>query len=491
MTLPLEAIGKTASQAALGTAHSLRSKGLKFVSFGSQFQQQIGQIGTDANSVLSQIAGMLQAGTPLATIIDRVATIVSNALANATGNDANTNGRGTLERALAGALAPPGTSPPNQSRIEEAAALERRLGNILSGVTRELNGSGQQKRFSGAILDAKPAKEIPAQQQTKQAAGVQMPSGSTTLAESVLQSAVQQLQSAQTQAPVQSAAHLAPKAPAQSIPQITTQSPDVLGRMLARAASAGTQQTDPNAAAPAPAPLPAHSAPTGDPSTSPADLFARLMTVIAQSSKDGASHGGKQSQEFAFAKNAVPAPHQTQSSANGPPGAAFSASVSAANAPAAQSGSPAATPYTDPQSVIEQLVKGIVFRNFGATSEVRMRLQPEHLGDVSLKLTVTGNTISANIVAQNANVRDMLLSNQQQLARTLADAGLSLGAFSVDVSGGNPGFSQQQSTQHRSLSKAGAVHLETAPAEDDTWADSPFGPPAGTGAKSLVLNHLA
>jgi flagellar hook-length control protein FliK len=144
----------------------------------------------------------------------------------------------------------------------------------------------------------------------------------------------------------------------------------------------------------------------------------------------------------------------------------------------------------DPQSVIEQVVKGITMRNSGSTSEMRMRLQPEHLGDVSLKLTVSGTTISANIVAQNADVRDMLLSNQQQLVRTLAEAGLSLGNFSVDVSGGNPGFSQQQSQQHRSLSKAGALHVDAA-AEDDTWADSRFGPPVLAGSKSLVLNYLA
>jgi flagellar hook-length control protein FliK len=148
-------------------------------------------------------------------------------------------------------------------------------------------------------------------------------------------------------------------------------------------------------------------------------------------------------------------------------------------------------PYTiDPQSVIEQVVKGIVLRNFGTTSEVRMRLQPEHLGDVSLKLTVSGSTISANIVAQNADVRDMLLTNQQQLARTLAEAGLSLGNFSVDVSGGNAGFSQQQTAQQRSLGKASSLHVG-AIAEDDTWADSRFGPPVLAGAKPWVLNYLA
>jgi flagellar hook-length control protein FliK len=250
--------------------------------------------------------------------------------------------------------------------------------------------------------------------------------------------------------------------------------------MLARAANADAQRTGQ---------VPAHSSPAPA-TTSPSDLFTRLLTVIAQQSRDGASHeGGKQPEDFAFAKSVLPTVHHTSAPSNVTP--AFATAVSAASAPAAQPQQAAAVPYTmNPQSVIEQVVKGIVLRNFGTTSEVRMRLQPEHLGDVSLKLTVSGNTISANIVAQNADVRDMLVSNQQQLARSLAQAGLSLGAFSVDVSGGNPGFPQQQNQQHRPLSKAGGLHIG-AVAEDEPWADSRFGPPVLSGAKPLVLNYLA
>jgi flagellar hook-length control protein FliK len=145
----------------------------------------------------------------------------------------------------------------------------------------------------------------------------------------------------------------------------------------------------------------------------------------------------------------------------------------------------------DPQAVIEQLVKGISMRTSGDSSELRLRLQPEHLGDVALKLTVTGTTIDANVIAQNADVRDVLLSHQQHLARSLAEAGLSLGKFSVDVSGGNAGFTQQQSKQQAQAAKSIAVGGSLLAGEDGNWEDQRFGPSLISSSGSLVFNYLA
>lgn len=483
MALPLAAIGEAVlAQGLTGGKPAGQSKGLLgHASFGSALQQKLDQLGADGNDLLAQLAGLLQTGTPLTAIIDRVAKQVSDMLARASGNEGNTTRRRTLERALAAALAPPGTSPPDQSASGQGAALEHRLASLLSAVTRELKNAGQQNRFSGPVLDANSAKEIPAQQQTKDPTGLQpqSPAGSLAFAESILRSVVQQLHTAAPQTPQTPQTPQAAQAPAAAI---TVASADVLSRMLARAAKA-----DPSADPPASASSSQPGAPV-----SPSDLFARLMTVIAQTSNENTSHenSGHFSQS-AFSQNGLAQTHHTSSTANTAPVPAFASAVNAASAPAVQPAASAPTPYAmDPQSVIEQVVKGIMLRNSGNTSEVRMRLQPDHLGDVSLKLTVTGNTISANIIAQNANVRDLLMQNQQQLARTLSEAGLSLGQFSVDVSGGNPGFSQRQSAQHRSLSRAGALHFDTLP-EDETWADARFGPPVMAGTRSLVLNYLA
>lgn len=485
LALPLLAIGGAVSSAPVSQKGTSDAKGLlKGADFGSQLQQKLDQVGPDAMGVLSQLAGMLQAGTPLANIIDKISKELSSALTNASeGSGGNANRQRVLERALASALAPPGTSPPNESGTQEAAALESRLRNLLSKISRELKDAGQQNRFPGSVLDANSARETPAQQQTKTTAGAATRDGVLPSAESILQSVLAQLNAAASAHSGPAQATLTQQAASQNAPQHAT---DVLGRMLARAANADAQR---NASTRVVAVNANASQPSGNDSSS--QLFARLMHVIAQAANENASHGGgKQSQQFAFDKNA-PQTHHTQSSTSTSAVPAFSTALTNTTASAVQSAPAAMPPAIDPQSVIEQVVKGLTMRNFGSTSEVRMRLQPEHLGDVSLKLTVTGNTISANIVAQNADVRNMLMSNQHLLARSLSEAGLSLGTFSVDVSGGNAGFSEQQSAQHRSLSKAGALHIGALGDDDESWADSRFGPPVSTGAKPLVLNYLA
>lgn len=482
MGLPLLAIGEGLAGGLVGHKAASSAKGLlKGANFGAQLQQQLGQVGTDAMGVLSQLAGMLQTGTPLANIIDRISKELSSALTRATDpSGGSPDQRRVLQRALASALAPPGTSPPNQSGTEQAAALENRLENVLSKISGELRNAGQQNRFPGSVLDAKSARETPAQQQMKTTAGAQAPSGVLPSAESILQNVLAQLKAdASTQnSPSQTA--LTQQIATQAAPQHAT---DILGRMLARAANANAQR---NGSTPVPASQPAASA-------SSSQIFARLMHVIAQAANENASqHGGKQSPGFAFDKNATPASaHHAQPATSGISAPAFSTALTNATASATQSAPAGAPPAIDPQALIEQVVKGMTMRTFGSSSEVRMRLQPENLGDVSLKLTVTGNTISANIIAQNADVRDTLMSNQQQLVRSLAEAGLTLGNFSVDVSGGNTGFSQQQTAQQRSLSKAGAAHLLAIGDDDESWAELQFGPPVLTGAKSLVLNYLA
>jgi flagellar hook-length control protein FliK len=255
--------------------------------------------------------------------------------------------------------------------------------------------------------------------------------------------------------------------------------------MLARAANANVQRGG------EPLAKPAAATSSGTPVAS--TLFQRLIAIVAEHAGAQSDNGsGKESQDRSFGSSGLSSTPSTQTQSSAPPVTAFSAQVASAPASPVHSSCPAAaTPYTaiDPQSVIEQVVKGIVIRGSGGTSEVRMRLQPEHLGDVSLKLTVSGNTITANIVAQNADVRDMLLSNQQQLARTLSEAGLSLGNFSVDVSGGNSGFTDQRAQQQPKLSRIGAFSA-VLNGEDDTWADSRFGPPVLPASKALVLNYL-
>lgn len=432
----------------------------KAAEFGVALDKKLQDLG-GGDDVLTQLAGLLQAGTPMAKIVDTVSTQLAKAIAKASGKGDDGGVQRTLQRALAGALAPPGTSPPSGSgTATQAAALVQQVRDILAKLTGELNTAGQQSEFSGNVLDADQAKETPAPQMKPATSD-----DSQAAAQAFVQSLFTRTAGTQNAAPAL---------------------PDPLARMLARAANADAQRGGTPAAK--------VNAVAGATSTPPASaLFTRLIAIIAERNGSESQNGdGKASHDAAFAQGATTS---TPSAAANPSPAmpAFAAQIAAAPVSSGHSlyGAAGASPYTtvDPQAVLEQVVKGIVLRNSGTTSEVRMRLQPEHLGDVSLKLSVTGNTISANIVAQNAHVRDMLLSNQQQLVRSLSEAGLSLGNFSVDVSGGNAGYNQQRAQQQVKVGRAGGFAAALA-GEEDTWADPRFGPPIVSGSNALVLNYL-
>lgn len=475
-------------------------KGLsKGLGFAAQLEKKAGDLndllGSDA---LSQLASMLQTGTPMAAIIDKVSAKLAKAIATASGKGDDVNAQRTLQRALANALAPPGASPPTPGDFKtKVAALEQKVEDVLTKLTSELNTAGQKSEFSGQVLDAdSKAKELPAQQLKPPTGEQKAPAAVASFVQSLFASVAADL-TQQAQSP-------APQAQFQTQPQLQQQLqisatskpaapalPDPLARMLARAANADAQRTG--------TPIAARTEPSATQNAgSPANaaLFQRLVAIVAQhnfAQADTGSGNGNASQDGA-AFSAPEASGVSNSSQSQFSAQLASAPVTAAHTQYAQSAAAAnvQNAYTpvDPQAVIEQVVKGITMRNLGDTSEVRLRLQPQHLGDVSLKLSVSGNTITANIVAQNADVRDMLLSNQQQLARTLSEAGLSLGGFSVDVSGGHAGFTNQRPQQQQlKVGRAGAF-AAVMNGEDDTWADPRFGPPVLAARNSLVLNYL-
>ncbi|HEY8297255.1 MAG TPA: flagellar hook-length control protein FliK [Candidatus Baltobacteraceae bacterium] len=272
---------------------------------------------------------------------------------------------------------------------------------------------------------------------------------------------------------------------------------DLLGRMIARAVRADAAvntSKPPTSVAAAP-----NAAGTRTASAIPAQsvLFARLIAIIAHANNDGASAQSDGQSHASFDSNAPLAMTTIANPSKQDGTQAFGAQLST-NPTSIQATSAtqpnAAAPYraVDPQAVIEQVVQGIVMRSAGNHSELRMRLSPAHLGDVSLKLTVDGGTINATMIAQNADVRDMLLGNQHQLARSLAEAGLQLGSFSVDVSGNNAngsGGQQQQPTFGNRHGQFG--HLGEQDGMDQ-WIEPRFGPAVLPGIRNpWLLNTLA
>jgi flagellar hook-length control protein FliK len=145
----------------------------------------------------------------------------------------------------------------------------------------------------------------------------------------------------------------------------------------------------------------------------------------------------------------------------------------------------------------------VFLKNLGQSSEIRLSLVPESLGDLSVKLTVNSSgTVDAHVVAQTADARDALVAGQTQLTRSLADAGLKLSSFNVDVnSGGFTGYQQQQQQQQQQSAQqrwASGSHqllggLDAVESGDETalLAVPSFGPPLVAGQNLGHLNYLA
>jgi flagellar hook-length control protein FliK len=165
--------------------------------------------------------------------------------------------------------------------------------------------------------------------------------------------------------------------------------------------------------------------------------------------------------------------------------------IAPATAPTASAG----TVPVDHSAIADQVLRGAFLRNTGTSSEIRLSLLPEALGDVSVKLVVTAGSVAAHVVAETPAVRDALIAAQPQLTKSLADAGLKLTSFNVDLSGGGfAGFSQQQNAQSqneaRTRRSTSVFDSDDATGDAQLAAIPSFGPPASTTAAG-DYNYLA
>lgn len=480
-------------------------------------------------SVSESSPGMQQ--DPTQSLAANIAQQIASIAAQKLGDDSGQL-QLTLRNLISDAISPPGSGPPGSSPPHGVAALAKRLQQWLNDLAGEAKGTGQQSEFSDQILDALTAKDSPAHQNPTQTT----PVTTASIARTLLDAAASLVASG----PAQQSSPSVPTAsgtPGRSgapfafgHPGIVQAMPDPAGKPVISNDLYGTPGLSnsnlgdasgapgvSSALGSSPSPVSAtdllarivsraanfdatlHGVevrPQGSVSTvsSLATSAARLVSSLANtvaSTSSSSSNGGSQS-FTGFAGNE----RQSQSLFASVLDSAFSSSLSNAGSPAAQLASNDATAATqtsvDVNAVVEQMLKGIQLRTVSqGTSEIRLHLHPENLGEVSLKLTVQGSQISANVIAQNAHVRDALMNNQQHLASALAESGLSLSGFSVDVSGGNAGQQQQFQSGARGFGRRFTVHELAAndAATDDT--SSQFGPPLIPASSLGLFNSLA
>jgi flagellar hook-length control protein FliK len=508
-------------------------------SFGSVLSGQMDALGS--SDPLAQLSAVVQNGTPISTVVDRLAGLV----ASRSGSHA-----GAVAKSIKSALSPPSNAPPGTTATKEVAALARRLQSWLGGVAGGADQRvGQQSETSGHVLDANRARELPAQTDPESASSQLDVSA---LARSLLAQVAASfgpVQGAQTTAatpPASSPAHAAVSAfseaakastsQASSLARLqtavasnasdasdsassasnvqaaaTTPAPEqsdaagLLARMLMRAANTDAQVNGNAVATAAPQMRGANAgiAPRGEgvnfgQTAAAARLEAALGEIVAATAQNHGGNASAEDENGSSFRNASSLPGDTPAVSSKAASASSDtpafAVPTASQSPFAQVQSAASSSYgssVDPSALIEQLVRAMSMRTqTDGTSEVRMRLVPEHLGAVTLSLKVDGSNVSATAVAQNADVRNALVAHQQQLARSLADSGLKLTSFSVNLSGGHAGQDQPRD-RTSGFGRQYTVHEIAASGRTDSTESTSAEPALVPQSTLALLNYLA
>lgn len=98
--------------------------------------------------------------------------------------------------------------------------------------------------------------------------------------------------------------------------------------------------------------------------------------------------------------------------------------------------------------IFDQVVTQISGSVNGESGRMVLRLQPAELGSLKLELVVEGDRIRANIHAQSQQVQEVLERNLPQLRNALAEQGLKIDQFQVNVDQRQPGGQFENSAQH-------------------------------------------
>jgi Flagellar hook-length control protein FliK len=470
------------------------------------------------------VKDQLDRGISLDDVVAQLAGSLATSVAAALGIPADA-AREKLTLAFTQALRPTDTGPPgtNAERASSLVSRFRQIAGLATGVT---NGDmGHAIRLiAGQRSDAGEAKAGP----TPQTDGIlrdalaalaapASPAPGTTAAIPTVTAA------AATPAAPGDGRTVALDSPAQAV-AIAGDTP--LGRIVARALLAGDQSgapvtpvatplqgtaihaldgtpRDPNASAGGFASLDGAAAPGANASV--LDGFVQAFTAaLARADAPGSGRGDGGRDGGLDASPSAPAPAAAPVTASSPAQPAFSFAIpvvheaSAVAPPAPASALPQAQ-HVDANAVVDQILRGITVRTADGQSEVRLRLVPENLGDVSVKLTVTGGNVDASLVAHTADAQNALAGGQSQLAKTLADAGLKLQSFTVGLAGGGFADTRDQSRPHDSPNRphtrrfGGVESVDTGEPDDASLlASTSFGPPIYS-ARSLpgTLNRLA
>jgi flagellar hook-length control protein FliK len=448
----------------------------------------------DDAKLAQAVKDLLDRGIVLGDVIARLASSLATSVAAQLGisPDAALH---RLTQAFTQALQSTGTGPPGDN-AERASALVSRFRQIAELATRVTNGDQGQpiRTIAGTSLDAATAKANP-----------------PPTTDSIVRSALDAL--ATPASPVPDPALAISAVPAAEaardghivalvapVPVIATGGDTPLGRILTRAMLLDTQpppQVDPavnRATAAAPAAATHVAAASSEPNeiATALDAFVHAFTnTVARNDTT------PRSEPAAIAPLNAPVPPVTALPLQPMPYVTAVAHDTLPVAPLPPASTSPPPQHVDANAVVDQILRGMAIRTTDGQSEVRLRLVPENLGDVSVKLVVSGGSVDASIIAHTADAQTALAGGQNQLAKTLADAGLKLQSFTVGLAGdfaGNRDQSRPNDSWTRSAWRriGGLESVDVdEPVDSSLLAVPSFGPPIYAANPALRnLNYL-
>jgi flagellar hook-length control protein FliK len=489
-----------------------------------------------------KIADLLAKGESVSEVVQQLAASLASTFAQQFGGDPAAI-QSQLQQAFATALSPPTSTGPPLSNADLASALAQQFRQVADVAAGVLGETGQSNRlFAGSISDAATTAGVQPAPQTSE--------NSPTSADSIANDAAALLASlTASQGDGKTVAN-------NGAPVVGSNGDTLLGRMLTRAAQS-SQQTSTGSQASGTSASAVQSGPLGLTVSALAQATAALdnsvanTTPVAADTSVAAIQRAVANAEAQSVVNSGSTPASTSTQAPPPslsPAVlafveAFSDAIASANATptvktnagdndpgsllqttdlssqaptigafasvqgavqndavstdGSQSSAPLPSQTTvDPNLVVSQLLHGLSLNTVDTTSTVRMRLVPEELGDVSVKLTIEGSSVSAQVMAQTPAAHDALVAGQGQLARAFEDAGLKLTSFNVDLAGGFASFQQQQQQQSSQQGSSNGRTLlggvDTPETDDASLVAAPnFGPPVLAGVSWSALNYLA
>ncbi len=127
--------------------------------------------------------------------------------------------------------------------------------------------------------------------------------------------------------------------------------------------------------------------------------------------------------------------------------------------------------------VFPQIIRSFATLVRGENAEMRLQLQPGDLGEIELRVRTTEAIVRGEMMVQNPEVKALLEKHMERLRAALAEEGLELAGFDVDL--GNEGFSDNMGDEEQYATPYSTRSINSTP-EDLDVQTSPSSAPSAT-----------